>query len=185
MLEFVDELNKSLRSKTVNGVVGFFEDEHALLKAAEKTYAAGYRKFDSISPFPVHGMDNAMQLKRSIVPWFTFIAGTLGCTFGVWFQWWTSAVSWPINVGGKPMFSLPAFIPVIFEMTILFGALVSVAGMLWLCGLPKVDPPVIDPDLTSHKFALFIPENDDGYNEQKASDHLKSLNAKDVRKTEF
>lgn len=185
MFEMIDQLNSKLRSKTINGVVGFFEDENQLLKAAEQTREAGYRKFDTISPFPIHGMDDAIGLDRSIVPWFTFIAGTIGCAFGVWFQWWTSAVNWPVNVGGKAMFSLPAFVPVIFEITILFAALVSVAGMLWLCGLPKVDPPVIDPDLTSHKFALFIPENDNGFNEQSAMEHLKKINASDVRKTEF
>jgi hypothetical protein len=170
---------------TFKGVVAMFKDEHALLEAAKKTYAAGFRKFDSISPFPIHGMDDATGLKRSCVPWFTMVAGTTGCAFAVWFQCWVSAVDWPINVGGKPFISLPAFIPITFEMTVLFGALVTVAGMLWLCGLPKVDPIIIDPDLTSHKFALFIPEGDSGYEEKKVQDLMKSLGAVEVRKAEY
>lgn len=184
-MNIIDELHDLLRSPTVKGTVAFFEDEYKLLEAAKKTHAQGYRKFDSISPFPIHGMDDAIGLKRSPVPWFTFIAGSVGCAAGVWLQWWTSAVSWPINIGGKPMFSLPAFIPVIFEITVLFGALISVAGMLWLCGLPKVDPPVIDPGLTCSKFALFIPEDDQNYDESKVSSFMKSLGATEVRKAEF
>lgn len=185
MTNIIDELHSLLRSPTVNGTVAFFEDEHALLIAAQKTYEQGYRKFDSISPFPIHGMDDAIGLKRSPVPWFTFFAGATGLAFGVWVQWWMSAVSWPINIGGKPMFSLPAFIPIIFELTVLFGALTSVAGMLWLCGLPKVDPPVIDPGLTCSKFALFIPEDDQGYDEPRVQSLMKTLGAVEVRKAEF
>lgn len=185
MNELINEINSLLRSKTDKGYAAIFNDEHALLAATKKTYSAGYRRFETLSPFPIHGMDDAMGLKRSPVPWFTFIFGLIGLAFGTTLQWWMSAVSWPINVGGKPMFSLPAFIPIIFELTVLFAALSSVAGMLWLCGLPKVDPPVIHPDLTSHKFALFIPENDHGYEESKVKEHLKSLGATEIIKAEL
>lgn len=167
-------------AKRVSGVVGFFNDDNALLDAAKKTHAAGFRDFDTLSPFPIHGMDEAMGLKRSNVPWFTFVAGLIGCSAGLAFQWWTHSVSWPLNVGGKPLFSLPAYVPIIFEMTVLFGALISVAGMLYMNGLPKVNPPIIDPEITSHKFALFIPETDKGYD--KAEQFLKGLGASDVRK---
>lgn len=167
-------------AKRVSGVVGFFKDDQALLEAAKKTYGAGYRDFDTLTPFPVHGMDDAMGLKPSNVPWFTFVAAMCGLAFGLGLQWWTHSVSWPLNVGGKPFFSLPAYIPIVFEMTVLFGALITVAGMLYICGLPKVDPPIIDLDITSHKFALFIPETDKGYD--KAQDFLKSLGATDVKK---
>lgn len=169
-------------SKRTSGVAGFFKDDHALLEAAKKTYSAGYREFDTLSPFPVHGMDDAMGLKPSPVPWFTLIAGLSGCAFGLWLQWWIHAVSWPLNIGGKPYFSLPAYIPVIFEMTVLSGALISVAGMFLLCGLPKVNPPIIDPDITCHKFAIFIPQNDKGYDERKTQDFLKSIGATEIKK---
>jgi hypothetical protein len=85
-------------------------------------------------------------------------------------------------VGGKPFFSLPAFIPVVFELTILFAALSSVGALFYFCGLPKVDPPVIDPDLTSHKFAIFIPKDDVGYDEAKISEIFKQMGATEVKK---
>jgi hypothetical protein len=102
--------------------------------------------------------------------------------FALWLTWWTSAVNWPINVGGKPFFSLPAFIPIMFELTILFSALSSVAGLVYFCRLPQIDPPVIDPDLTSHKFAIFIPKNDTGYDESKLSKLLTDSGAVEVKK---
>ena len=79
------------------------------------------------------------------------------------------------------MFSLPAFIPVVFEVTVLFAGLASFAAVLVFCRLPRVNPPILDPDLTSHKFALYIPSNDNGYEEGKATEYLKSLGATDVR----
>lgn len=169
-----------MAKKTVSGIVGFFKDDDALLAAAKKTYAAGYRNFDTLTPFPIHGMDAAMGLKPSFIPWFTFISGLIGCAFGLGMQWWTHSVSWALNIGGKPLFSLPAYIPIIFETTVLFGALITVGGMFYVCGLPRINPPIIDPDITCHKFALFIPETDKGYD--KAQDFLKSLGASDVRK---
>ena len=172
-----DKMKPSVQS----GVVGFFDDENALLDAAKKTHGSGYRKFDTISPFPIHGMDAAMGLKASPLPWFTFVAGLIGCSFGLWLQWWTSAVSYPVNIGGKPFFSLPAFIPIVFEVTVLFAGLMSFGAVLILCRLPRVNPPILDPDLTSHKFALYIPSNDTGYSESKAKEFLSGIGAKDVR----
>ena len=89
-------------------------------------------------PFPLHEVDEVIGIQRSFIPWVTFGFGTFGCLFGLWFTWWTSAVDWPINVGGKPMWSLAAFMPVIFELTILFAALSSVAALFFVCRFPKV-----------------------------------------------
>ena len=164
-----------------SGIVGFFADEFKLLDAAKKTYASGYRKYDTISPFAIHGMDEAMGLERSTLPWVSFTFGVLGCAFAVFIQWYTSAYSWPIIVGGKPMFSLPAFIPIIFEFTVLSCGLATFGAVLFYCKLPKVDPPLIDPDLTCHKFAVFIPSGDVGFEKSKAKDFLKSIGAVDIR----
>lgn len=168
-------------AKGVNGVVGFYLDEHALMEACRKTRMAGYTQFDAITPYPVHGIEEAIGIRRSFIPWVTFIMGSIGCAFGLWLQYWTSAVSWAINVGGKPFFSWPAFIPITFELTILLGALSSVAALFAACGLPKVDPPILDPALTCHKFAIFIPEGDTGFERARAEQHLKSVGASDVR----
>lgn len=168
--------------KAVGGVVGIWLDDHALIQAAHKIREAGYKKFDAITPFPVHGIEEAIGIQRSPIPWVTFIAGVIGLACGLALTFWTSAVDWAINVGGKPFFSGPAFTPIMFELTILFAALCSVGAMLALCGLPKIDPPIIDPDLTSHKFAIFIPENDVNYDAARAEQMLKSLGAQEVRR---
>lgn len=169
-------------AKRIGGIAGIFLDEHKTVEAAHKFREMGFTKFDAISPYPVHGMEEAVGIKRSNIPYVTFIAGVIGCLFALWLTWWTSEVSWPINVGGKPFFSLPAFIPIMFELTILFAALSSVSAMLYFCNLPQIDPPVIDPDLTSHKFAIFIPQNEIGYDEAKLSSLLTQYGAAEVKK---
>lgn len=169
-------------AKRVSGMAGIWLDDHTILTAAKKVKERGFTKVDAVTPFPVHGMEEALGIKRSNIPYVTFVAGLTGCLFGLWFTWWTSAVNWPINVGGKPPFSLPAFIPILFELTILFAALSSVGALFVFAGLPKIDPPIIDKDLTSHKFALFIPSNDSGYDEAKITQLFKELGAAEVKK---
>jgi hypothetical protein len=168
-----------------SGMAAIFLTEEQVLKAAKKTREMGYRKFDAVSPYPIHGMEEACGIERSWIPYVTFIMAWVGGGSGLLFTWWTSAVNWPINVGGKPMFSLPAFIPIIFELTVLFAALASVAALFYACGIPKIDPPVIDKDLTSHKFAIFIPSDDSGYEEKKIEDMFRSLGAAEIKRTEF
>ena len=137
------------------GVVGMWMDDHELIVAAAKVREAGYKKFDAITPFPVHGLEEAIGIKRSMLPWVTFFAALVGLASAVALEYWTSAVDFPLNVGGKPFFSGPAFVPIMFELTILFAALSTVVAMFVLMRMPKIDPPIIDPDLTSHKFAIF------------------------------
>ena len=185
MADFITQLENKVRYKGKSGIAGIWLDEHEVVAAARKTREAGFKKFETISPYPMHGIDDAMNIPRSFIPYIAFGAGLAGCAFGVWFTWWTSAVDWPIIIGGKPMWSLAAFIPVIFECTILFAALISVGSMIAINGLPKIDPPVIDPDLTSHKFAIFIPEDDSGFESGKVEQMLRSFGAVDVKKTEF
>lgn len=170
-------------AKYKEGVAGIFMTEESILNAARKVREAGFKKFDVISPFPIHGMEEACDIKRSWIPWVTFIAALTGLLAGLALTYWTSAVNWPINVGGKPYFSLPAFVPIIFELTILFAALCSVGALIVVAGLPRLDPPVIDPDLTCHKFAVFVPSDDNGYDEQKVQSLLAGLGAAEVKKT--
>ncbi len=168
-------------AKRVSGVVGIWYDDFELVEAARKVREAGYKKFDAITPFPVHGLEEAIGIQRSKIPWVTLIMGTTGLLSGLALTYWTSAVDWPINVGGKPFFSGPAFVPVMFELTILFAALSSVIALFAFCGLPKVDPPIIDPDLTSHKFAIFIPSTEENYDTGRAEQLLRQVGAKEVR----
>jgi hypothetical protein len=167
------------------GMAAIFHDEHQVVKAAAKVRESGYTRFDAISPFPVHGMEEACGIKRSWIPWVTFFAGSAGCFLAWLMQWWISAVNWPLNIGGKPYHSFPAFIPIMFELTVLIGSLCSVAALFYACGIPKVNPPVIDPALSSHKFAIFIPSDDTGYDEKKVEDLFRQLGAAEIKRTEF
>ena len=174
---------KKKQSKATPGVAGLWEDEKAFLKAVQTAHSKG-RVFTTLTPFPVHGLEEAMEMPRSWIPWVTFFGGLTGFLFGLWFTWWTSAVSWPIIVGGKPFWSLPAFIPVIFELTILFAALSSIGALFYACGLPHRNPPIIDPDLTSHKFAIFIAcLKEESLNELKG--FLNELKPLEIVETEF
>lgn len=171
-------------AKYQNGMAAIFLSEEEILKAAKATHDAGFRKFDAITPYPVHGMEEACHIKRSWIPYVSFTMGVTGMLAALALTYWTSVVNWPINVGGKPFFSLPAFIPIIFELTILFAALSAVVSLFVATGIPRIDPPTIDPDLTSHKFAIFIPQNDTGYNEAKIEELFKSLGASEIKKAQ-
>jgi hypothetical protein len=170
------------KKRAIGGTAGIFLDEQKTVAAAYKVREMGYTKFDAISPYPIHGMEEACGIKRSSIPYVTFTAGCVGLLAALSLVWYTSVYDWPINVGGKPMFSLPAFIPIMFELTVLFAALCSVGALFYHCNMPKIDPPVIDKDLTCHKFAIFIPENDTNYNSEGISKMLKDLGADEVKK---
>lgn len=168
--------------RTIGGMAGIFLEEGKVLKAAQKVRESGFIKFDAITPYPVHGMEEACGIKRSFIPYVTFVAGCVGLLAALALVYYTSVYDWPINVGGKPLFSLPAFVPIMFELTILFAALSSVGTLFYVCNMPKIDPPVIDKDLTCHKFAIFIPENDVGYNADRIEKLFNELGATEVKK---
>lgn len=184
-MDIIEKVISCVRPKGRPGIAGIWLDEHKMVKAAAQARKSGLTKFEAISPFPIHGIDEAMGIPLSFIPWVTFIFGLTGFGFGTWFTWWASSQDWALIIGGKPFWSLPAFVPVMFECTILFAALSSVGALILLCGLPAVDPPVIDPDLTSHKFALWVPENDTGFNAANIEKLFKEHGAVEVRRAEF
>jgi len=170
------------KKKSIGGIAGIFLDENTVVAAAQKVRESGFSKFDAISPYPIHAMEAACGIKRSPIPYVTFVAGVVGLLAGLALTYYTSVVDWAVNIGGKPMFSLPAFIPIIFELTVLFAALSSVGAFFYLCGMPKGEVPTIDKDLTCHKFAIFIPENETGYNAERIETMLKDLGAVEIKK---
>jgi Protein of unknown function (DUF3341) len=184
-MAIIEQILDIVRPKGKRGVAGIWHDEHGLVEAARKVREMGIKNFEAITPFPVHGLDDAMGIPLSFIPWVTFICGLCGCAFGLWFTWWTFCRDWPLNIGGKPFFSLPAYIPIMFELTILFGALCSVGTLFVVCGLPAVEPPIIDPDLTSHKFGLFIATGESGHDSAKLEKLLTDLGANEIKHTEF
>jgi hypothetical protein len=149
-------MNATDESKALTGVIGYFDTPDALVTAMKQVRDARYENYDAFTPYPVHGLDAAQGLRRSPIPYVTFIAGLTGGSLGFLFQYWTSAVDWPIIVGGKPFNSWPAFIPVTFELTILFAGLATAGSMIIFNGLPNHKRKAFDPGLTRDKFAIVI-----------------------------
>jgi hypothetical protein len=162
------------------GVMAVFDNEDDILKAAHQVREKNYQGFDTFTPFPVHGMDEAMGLKRSFLPWITLGGGIAGLSFAAFLQIWTSAFDWPINIGGKPLVSLPAFVPIFFELTVLLAGLSTVAGLFAVCGLPNKNARILHPDITNDKFVLFIPAKGKNFNPTEVSQFLKSLKPLEV-----
>ncbi len=128
------------------GLLAQFETPADTLRAAAMVREAGYTKWDVYSPFPIHGMDEAMGLRRSPVGWFTFLAGAAGFTLGMLMIWWMNARDFPIVVGGKPLFSPFSAVPISYECTILLGAFGTLGGMLFLCRLPRLYHPLFNSE---------------------------------------
>ena len=126
------------RSAEPLAVLAEYPDPAALLTAAAKLRRAGYERFDCHSPFPIHGMDEAMGLKRSPLGWIVGLMALAGAALGFALQWWTNAIDYPLVISGKPFFSYQANVPVGFGLAVLFGALSAFFGMLALNRLPQL-----------------------------------------------
>jgi hypothetical protein len=124
------------------GYLAEFSDPHQLLHACEQVRDAKYRRWDAHTPFPVHGLNDAMGLRGTVLPWLVLGGGLTGLLAALVMQWWMNAVDYPFLISGKPYFSLPAFIPVVFELTVLLSAISTFFGMLMLAGLPQFYHPV-------------------------------------------
>ena len=127
-------------------LIATFGSEHDVLEATKTAHQQGFSIQDVYTPFPVHGMDDAMGLKASRLPIICFVFAICGAIFAIIFQFWVSAVDWPINVGGRPWNSWPAFVPVAFEIMVLCAGLGTVAVLFLRCGLyPGKTPKLISP----------------------------------------
>lgn len=120
------------------GYLARYETAADIYKACETVRDAGYQKWDACTPFPVHGLDKAMGLKGSKLPWLVLCGGLFGCIFAMSFMVWTSAFDYPLNIGGKPMASVPAYIPITFEFTVLCSCLTCFFALWFLCRLPQM-----------------------------------------------
>ncbi len=142
--------------------IGVFEDEHHLLDAIAESRRRGLAIVDAYSPYPLHGIDELLGIRRSRLTLVCFLGGLAGLTLGLFFQYWTSATSWPLNVGGKPFDSLPAFVPVAFELTVLFGGLATALMLMFRSRLwPGKKSRAIE-GVTDDRFALAITRKDAG-----------------------
>ena len=168
-----------MRSTPIYGLMAEFDSPTELVVAARKTYAAGYKKIDAYSPFPVEELADAIGFRHNGVPAVVLVGGILGCLSGYLLQWWISVVSYPVNVGGRPFHSAPAFIVVTFEMTILCAVLAAVFGMLALNGLPMPYHPVFNVPrfrfATKDRFFLIVFSSDPKYTSTGTRAFLESL----------
>jgi len=173
--------NKEPRPPKACGWMAEFENEHDLLHAAEKVRDAGYTKTDAFTPFPVHGIDHALGIKPTILPFIVLCAGLTGLFTALLMQWWMNGVDYKYIISGKPFGITPASIPVSFELTILFSAFTSVLGMLALNGLPRFSNPVFTnakfDRATNDRFFLYVDATDKYYNRESVRELLSSVHA--------
>ena len=170
------------------GVLAEFANPAELLEAAQALHSQGYRKFETWSPFPVHGMDDAMGLTGSKVPWLTLGGGLTGLSIGLLLQWWTGSVDYPLVIGGKPYFAWQYALPVTFELSILLSAFGTVFGMFALNGLPRPFHPLDRVSefkrVTDDKFFISIEAVDPLYDEEKTQALLAELGGTNVKTVE-
>ncbi len=171
------------------GLLAEYESPGALIEAAKEVRDAGYTKFDCHSPFPVHGIDPAMGIKPTVLPWLTWGAGIVGLGSAILMQTWMNNWDYPWNIAGKPLFSLPMQIPIAFEMTVLLAAFATFFGMWGLNKLPQVWHPLFGSDrfltATSHGFFVAIEADDPKFDLQEAKATLEEAGATSVESVRY
>jgi hypothetical protein len=170
------------------GVMAEFDNPNRLVAAARRTYEVGYRRINGYSPYPIEELWEAIGFHHTSLPVIVLIGGIIGGLGGFFMQYYLAVFDYPLNVGGKPFNSWPAFIPITFEMTILCAALAAVFGMLALNKLPQPYHPVFNaPNFklaSRDHFFLVIEANDPKYNHGEVVEFLKSLEPKEVTDVE-
>jgi hypothetical protein len=170
------------------GVMAEFDNPTDLVAAARSTYESGYRRINGYSPYPIEELSEAIGFTRTSLPLIVLIAGILGGVGGFFMQYWMEVINYPLNVGGKPYNSWPAFIPITFESTVLGAALAAVLGMLALNKLPQPYHPVFNaPNFalaTRDRFFLVIEANDPKFVHDEVLQFMRTLAARDVSDVE-
>jgi len=170
------------------GLMAEFSGPHEVVAAARRVYEAGYRKVDAFSPYPMEALSEALELHRSRLPLLVLLGGVAGLVAGYGLEYWASVIEYPLNIGGKPLHSWPAFIPPAFETTILFAALTAVLGMLALNGLPEPYHPVFNVPTfalaTKDRFFICIEASDPKFDADRTWSFLLSLGPRVVSEVE-
>jgi hypothetical protein len=166
------------------GLLAIFTSPAAIKEAAQRVHALGFTKFDAFTPFPIHGIEKKMGIRKSWLSLVTLVMGLAGAGLLYYFQVWTSAVDWPLNVGGKPLVSWPAFIPITFEGMVLIGGISTVVALFVVMRLPSYNAKVLDPRLTNDKFGLFIDKRDPRFDPAKLDAVFRECKAEEVIRVE-
>jgi hypothetical protein len=166
------------------GLLAEFEEPEQLVQAAARVYDEGYRDYEAYAPMPVEGLPDAVGFPRSRMPLVVLLGGIVGCLAGYAMQYYLTVIAYPLNIGGRPLNSWPQWVPVIFELTILFAALSAVLGMLAMNGLPRPHHPLFAvPQFnraTQDRFFLCIRRTDRLFHERATREFLERLGAKEV-----
>jgi hypothetical protein len=170
------------------GLVAEFATPEELLEATRRARSAGYRRLEAYTPFPVHGLAEALDFHQTHIPLVVLLSGIAGGVGGYFLQYWINVLDYPLNVGGRPLHSWPAFIPVTFELTILIAALAAVFGMLALNGLPMPYHPLFNVPrfalVTRDRFFLCIEARDPQFDRIETRHFLESVAARDITEVE-
>ncbi len=170
--------------KKIFGILAEFDTATEMVDAAREIRDAGYKKTDAFSPFPLHEIDEALGIKRSILPFLVLGGGFAGLMTGLSLEIFVHYFEYPLNIGGRPYISLPSFIPPAYELTILFSAFTAVFGMLFLNGLPQPYHPVFNVPrfalASREKFFLLIETKDPQFDYEKTRSFMESLNPQEV-----
>src|SRR5580693_1075428 len=168
----------------IYGVMAEFNNPTALVNAAREARARGYRKLDAYTPFPIEELNEALHLRKSILPLIVLIGGILGGLTGFLMQYYVTVIYFPINVAGRPLDSWPMYIVITFELTILFAAISAVLGLLALCGLPMPYHPTFNVPrfalASRNRFFLCIEATDPLFDRAKTSQFLETLEPREV-----
>lgn len=164
----------------MKGIAAYFDLPDDLMLAAAHTRDSKYDAFEAYSPFPIHGMDDAMGLGRSWIPWVTFGAGSAGFLTANAIQFFMMTFDWPMIVGGKPYAPWPSFVPIMFELTVLFAGVTTALVMLIAAGCFR-KPFIIDPEITKDRFVLWISADDDAFDAEEVRGFLETLNPVEIR----
>ena len=176
-------------SKNIYGLLARFDTPKEILKAASAVKEEGYIDFDCHTPFPVHGLDDAMGLKRSIIGYIVGFGCFLGASGGLFLQWWASAVEYPIIISGKPFFSWQAFMIITFVLMILGGAFAALIGMFHINKMPTFHHPLFNSDnfkkATDDAFFVCIESKDPQFDLEDSKNFLSLIGGKDIEVIEI
>jgi hypothetical protein len=171
------------------GLMAEFANPEELLRAAQAAYDAGYRKMDAYSPSPIDGVAEAIGFTKTRVPLVVLIGGIIGAATAYGMQYYSAVRDYPLNVGGRPLHSWPAFVPITFELTVLFAAFAAVIGMLAMNRLPKPYHPVFNiPEFklaSQTRFFLCLEASDPRFSQQNAQHFLESLGPLAIHEVEL